>query len=274
MQGLSEQQKIELIFKNFRNTMMEHTKYTIGHEPVFKKKIIEKYKTPEKINIALLTLRNLPSNIYLNDSEVFRIIDYNLKFKEKFKERIEKTDLGKNITLKYASTEVYYPEGVSLKHTEAPFQINVYSNGKEIGSFNFIFVFNNKERMLLINLVQGKKNISKESLKEINKALGNWKQKIVENLVSLSKSFKAKPVGVLPTRFKVPGVTTEEYSRIIKTYIDAFIHGGIEPKNISFENVKASEMVSALNYLKSIKKEKPKVNLKEPLWKKIRRVKH
>jgi len=273
MTNLTEKEKIQIIFNKFSGTIENHTKYTIGHTPIFKQKVIEKYKTAEQINIALMTLNNLPDKQYYTDGDFFKIVDYNLKFKSKFIERIERMNLDNNITFKYAPTELKYPDGASKLHPEAPYQINIFVNGSEIGSFNFILLNLNKHKNLVINLIQGKKNLDLKKLKIINKTLGNWKQKIVENLVSISKSLKAETIGVLPYKYKSTNTSNEEYLRIINSYLEAFIHGGINPTQISFEKVDYKlehKIRSKLEEIltKKIKRNKINKKIKEPLWKK------
>ncbi len=153
MISLNEEKKIQFIFNKFNNTIANHTMYTVNHEPIFKQKLIEKYKTAENINTVLMTLNNLPSKSYYSDKDLFKIVDYNLKFKNKFMAKIEKINLGNNITFKYASTALTSIYGTGDFHPEAPFQINIFVKNKEVGTFNFIILNNTSNRKLLINLV-------------------------------------------------------------------------------------------------------------------------
>jgi hypothetical protein len=264
---------VEKIINNYKGAIKLQTQYTIGHEPIFIQNVIDKYKTPEKINTALMVLSNLPRNTFFTDAEFFKIVDYNFKFRKVFEKKIENFNLDKKITLKYASSEIIPEIGYSNKHVEAPFQINVYYQGEKFGSFNFMFLFKKNKKELQINLIQGKKYSQKT--KEANKILGNWKQKIIANLVDISKKMKIPASGVLPRKY--PSVTDKEYERIIKSYLDAYIEGGLKSEKINFQNVKPTFRNKFQNYvnLKENKQNiKPIKTRKEPIWKKIRKTKH
>ncbi|NCP72519.1 hypothetical protein GW835_03975 [archaeon] len=264
---------IDKIITNYKGAIKLQTQYTIGHEPTFIQNLIDKYKTPEKIETALMVLSNLPRNSFYPDAEFFKIVDYNLKFKKVFEKKIENFNLDKKITLKYASSEIIPEIGYSNKHVEAPFQINAYFQGENFGSFNFIFLFKNGKKELQINLIQGKKYSLKT--KEANKILGNWKQKVISNLVDISKKMKIPTSGVLPRKYST--VTDKEYERIIISYLDAYIEGGIKSEKINFENVKSTFINKFKNYI-DLKEKKQKIKplktKKEPIWKKIRKTKH
>ncbi len=263
---LNEHEKIYRIINNHIATISRFTKYKIGSDLLAQ--LVKKYKTPELLNIALITMRILPQGVHFTEKELFKIIDYNFKFKKVFEKHINNIKLGNNFKLQYTPIKLNI-NAYTNQHVDSPFQIEIYKKDKKTGSFNFIFTFENNKKKLRITLIQGEKN-NKSNIKDLNKLLGNWRQKIVENLVDIAKNMKAEPIGELPKKYIVPNLTKEQYFNLIKNDVNSYIHGGIKQENICVKRVHADCYLNITKYIDNIYKNKKVKNkkLKIPLWKK------
>lgn len=132
----------------------------------------------------------------------------------------------------------------SDKHFEAPFQLDIITKtGKIIASVHYYLVppiEPTARPELHINLIQGKKDATKE-LEELTTALGeNWRIYFVKKILELAQTHNLKPIGELPRRnwiFSDASISLTEYHRVLRQYIRTYLKAGLPVEHIAVTNV-------------------------------------
>ncbi|NCP72190.1 hypothetical protein GW835_02235 [archaeon] len=215
--NISEKQGIYEYFKlyavePFNKFNKEQTKF-----------ILDKYKDPLKLEKALKIMINLPKS--LSFKNLIKSTDYNLNFREKFKE----LNLRKDFKIKVSS---YNSPHNFFNGT----QYDMYFKNEVIGNFNFIFTYEKNNLTLRLKYMQGVKGKGSQLSSLSSRLNQDWMSRL---LIFLKKYSEAKKINYV---FEIPPKYTTANEKVYRkyafeNYLKRYLDNNIPISKIDFKNV-------------------------------------
>ncbi len=188
-----------------------------------KEYILKKYHNSLELENALKILILLPKDLSFN--KIIKSIDYNLNFRNKFKEISFRKDF-KIKKSNYTSPHEFY-NGT---------QYDIFYKNEIIANFNFLFSFEKSDPTLRLKYMQGVKGKRNDLQRLSSKLNQDWMSKVITFIQKYSESKKINYVLEMPPKYNT--ASEKEYKRYaFENYLKRFIDLKVPLSKIDFKNV-------------------------------------